>query len=174
MKKKEIAPCKPAADEDAHWPDSIALRAFRAVLDPRHHPDRSAARAMWQRIADTDLAAAPLGIDEQQFVQTVATQMLCADRADANKRADQVLAASGLAGTHREHVDTRIEEIADVLDDFDMHPAESTLPPTASKKFSKRNMSLAIYASDTDLMRNFSDVEKLRKRVNKVKDKRRK
>jgi len=174
VEKKEFQTLKPFDDGEDYTADPMALRAFRAVLDPRHHPDRSAARAMWQRIADSDLAATPFGFDEQQFIQTVAAKMIGADKLDSKKRPDAVLAASGLSGTHREQMDTRIKEIADVLDDFDVHPAKSTLPTAASKKFSKRNISLAIYASDPDLMRNFSDVEKLRKRVNKVKDNTRK
>lgn len=175
MKKTEPhqAP-EPHVVEEVHLPDAVALRAFRAVLDPRHHPDRSAALAIWQRIAVTDLAATPLGTDEQQFIQTVAAKMIDADKLDAKKRPDAVLAASGLYGTHRAEVDTHIRKIVDVSDDFEVFPDTTAIPPASSKKYSKRNLSLAIFASDPDLMRKFPDTDKLRKRVNKVKDSSRK
>lgn len=161
-------------DDGGYYPDPIALRAFFAVLDPRHRPNRSAALAMWQRIVDTDLAMTPLGVDEQEFIQLVAVKIIGADKLDAQSRPDGVLAASGLYGTHREEVDTRIEEILELLDGFEVLPETTQTPSAASKKNSKRNMSLAIFASDPDIMRNLQTMEKLRKRVNKVKDKRRK
>lgn len=174
LKKKELPPPEPHVIEDVHLPDDLVLRAFRAVLDPRHHPDRSAALAMWKRIADTDLAATPLGIDEQQFIQTVAVKIIGADKLDSKKRPDAVLAASGLYGTQSNEVDTRIKQIREIFSDFEKLPATTQASSIASKKYSKRNEPLAIYASDTELMRNFQDLEMLRKRVNKVKDSSRK
>jgi len=168
--KQELQNSEPFGDVEDYVADPIALRAFHAVLDPRHHPDRSAALALWQRIADTDLAATPLGFEEQEFIQTVAAKMIDADKLDAKKRPNAVLAASGLSGTHRAEVDTRIREIVDVSDDFEVLPDTKAIAPALSKKYSKRNLSLAIYASDPDLMRKFPDTDKLRKRVNKVKD----
>jgi hypothetical protein len=174
MKKTEPQAPEPHVVEEVHLPDAVALRAFRAVLDPRHHPDRSAALAIWKRIAVTDLAATPLGTDEQQFIQTVAAKMIDADKLDAKKRPDAVLAASGLYGTHSNELETRMKQIREIFADFEELPATTQEPTTASKKYSKRNKSLAVYASDIELMRNFQDLDMLRKRVNKVKDNSRK
>jgi hypothetical protein len=174
MKKKEIQFSEPCTDEEAHLPDSLALRAILAVLEPRKNRDRSAALAMWRRIADTNLAEATFGVDEAQFIQTVASKMISSDKLDAKKRPDAVLAASGLYGTHRKESDTRIKQISEVLKNFEALPATTQIPSAVSKKYSKRNQSLAFFASDTDLMRNFPDVDMLRKSVNKVKDNSRK
>jgi len=172
--KKKTQNSEPFDDGEDYVADPIALRAFSAVLDPRHHPDRSAALAMWERIVDTDLAATPLGFEEQQFIQTVAAKMIGADKLDATKRPNAVLAASGLYGTQSNEVETRIKQIRESFADFEKLAATTQIPTTASKRYSERNQSLAIYASDTELMRNLQDLDMLRKRVNKVKDNSRK
>ena len=169
---------RPCAKEEVVWPDPIALRAFRAVLDPRHCPDRSAALTMWRRIANTDLATGKFGAEELQFIQTVAEKMIDADKLRAKERPDAVLAASGLYGRRREELDTRIEELMDILDAFEEVPSpEGAAPPaptTIQKKYGKRDQSLAYFAEDPDIRRKVPALEGLRKRVGKVRDSRRK
>lgn len=173
MKKKQFRHPEQYFD-GVYFPETDALRAIRAVADPRHHPNRTAALAMWRRIASTDLESQKLGLDEQQFVRNVAIQMIDADEATAKQRPDAVLAASGLYGTHRAPVETRIEEIFDALEGFDSFPMDEKAPTVVNKKFSKRDRPLAIFALDQEIKPHLPTIDKVRKRVNKVKDKRRK
>ncbi len=178
MTKKGCRDSKPSAEKEVGWQDPLALRAFRAVLKPRHRSDRSAALAMWQRIAEIDLATEQLGASELQFIQTVAVEMIGADDRESKERPDAVLVASGLYGKRREEVDTRIEELMDTLDAFEhVSMIQGTVPPAPTavqKKYSKRNQSIAHFAEDNDLMRKVPDVQALRKRIEKVKDSKRK
>lgn len=174
LEKKEFQNTEPSDDGKDYLADSMALRAFRAVLDPRHYPDRTAALAMWQRIVDTDLATARLGVEEQQFIQTVAAKMIGADKLDAKKRPDAVLAASGLYGKHQKEVDTLLERIWSAYDDFESLSTEPSIPTVASKTHTKRNMFLAIFAQHPEIMRKVLTPENLRRHVEEFRDKRRK
>ena len=174
MKRKEPVRHQSDTDESFCLPDFITLSALRAVLNHRHHPDRSAALAMWQRIASTDLTAKPLGNYEQEFIQTVARKMIGADQLEAKKRPDAVLAASGLSGKHRPELDSLIERIWSAHDDFESLSPEPKNPKIVSKMHGKRDEFLSIFEPHSEIMSKLQTPENLRKRVEAVRDKRRK
>ena len=174
MKKKEPVRHNSNSDESFYLPELITLRALRAVLNHRHYPDRSAAIAMWQRIANTDLTAKPLGDYEQEFIQTVARKIIDADQLEAKKRPDAVLAASGLSGKHRSELDSLMERVWSAYDDFESLSPEPKNPKTVSKMHGKRDKFLSIFEPHPEIMSKLSTIEKLRKHVEELRDKRRK
>ncbi len=162
-------------EEEAYADDPTALRALRAVRDPRYYPDRSASLTMWQRILKTELSKDHFGKSESEFIKAVAAKMMAADELKAGQRSDGALAASGLSGKHRRELEIRIEEIMDLTDGFDALPIPEGTPPTAvQKKYSKRNLSLAIFAENDRIEGKVTNLQKLRLLVEKVKDHRRK
>ena len=165
-------------EEEAYADDPTALRALRAVREPRHYPDRSASLKMWQRISNTDLSKDHFGKSESEFIKAVAAKMIAADKLKSRQRSDRVLDSSGLSGTHRVEVEIWIEEIMDLLDGFEVLPIpEGAAPPAPTvvqKKYSKRNLSLTPFVQDDRIKLKVTDLQKLRPLVEKVKDRRRK